>query len=528
MIYFVEPTTENVLRIVSDYKAGLYSYMHINFSSSISTELLKKFASDIARVSPAPTTQIAKVVDRHCSFVSLDPSMFSLNLASTYLGLHQSSASEADIESSVDRVSLGLLSVVLTCIKQVPVIRAPANGAAGMAAQLLNDRLSELVRSGAASELFSSTTVGSSDPSHAQRPLLVILDRDLDLSPMVAHGWSYASLISDLLGMQLNKVSIPKENKHYDIDPSDAFWKRIAHLPFHDAATAVNEQVNEFSRMRGEVTGDGGSLTSAMSALPQITEMKKVVDMHTTIATTLLNLIKSREIDRFFEIETELNLAALTTLLSEESATPDQLIDRARTAIVVMLRKDGLTAAKIDQIISKLGGSDDAASAAAKYVKYLLGLRNLLPPTIARDSSNPGANPVVLPGMLGGLAEKVKSRGEGLLAAGLKNLKNILPVNENLVVTNTVQQLADQTPNPLTDAFLYFDPKNAGSTVRVRGSFRQVIVCVVGGGALIECENVTAWGSRTGRTVVYGATDFPTPAQFVKDLAKLGGAGANR
>jgi hypothetical protein len=123
--------------------------------------------------------------------------------------------------------------------------------------------------------------------------------------------------------------------------------------------------------------------------------------------------------------------------------------------------------------------------------------------------------------MLGGIAEKMKTRGEGLLAAGMKNLKNILPVNDNLVLTNTVQQLADQVVNPLTDSFLYFDPRNPRSSVRVRGSFRQIIVCVVGGGSVTEGENMNAWATKTGRIVVYGATDFPAPAAFLQDLSKL-------
>ena len=286
VIYFVEPTEENITRIVSDYKAGLYSYIHINFASSIHPKLLEKFATEISRVNPPSPTQISKVIDRYCSFVSLDQSLFSLNLPSNYFNLHQAGISDKDIEGSIEKVSSGLMSLILTCIKQVPVIRAPQNAAAGMVAQSVYERLSDLVNSPAASDLFSTNTSMSNDPSHAQRPLLVILDRDIDLAPMVSHGWSYASLISDLLGMSLNKISIPKENKTYDIDPSDSFWKRIAHQPFPDAATAVNEQVTEFSRMRGQVTEADGSLHSAMSALPQITEMKKLVDMHTTIATT--------------------------------------------------------------------------------------------------------------------------------------------------------------------------------------------------------------------------------------------------
>lgn len=516
VIYFVEPTDENISRIVADYKAGLYSYMHLNFASSIPKSGLQRFAKELAGIAQAPPTQISRVVDRFCSFVALDQTTYTLNNPSTYLSLHKSGASDKEIEASMEKVSAGILSVILTCIKQVPVIRAASNGAAGMVAQILNDRLVELCTSSSSAELFSSTAAVSADPSHAQRPLLVILDRDLDLTPMVSHGWSYAGLASDLLGMTLNKLSIPKENKHYDIDPSESFWKQSAHLPFPEAATAVNELVSDFSRIRGEMTSGESGLTSAVSALPQVTEMKKTVDMHTTIATALLNAVKARQIDKFYGIEQDLDFNTYMQTLAD----PNLLVtDKLRTAIVLLLKKDGVPASKIDQIISQLSASDASLVGALKYIKYLLSIRQV--PTASPQPSSSSAPQVMLPGMLGGIAEKMKTRGEGLLAAGMKNLKNILPVNDNLVLTNTVQQLADQVVNPLTDSFLYFDPRNPRSSVRVRGSFRQIIVCVVGGGSVTEGENMNAWATKTGRIVVYGATDFPAPAAFLQDLSKL-------
>lgn len=39
-VYFVTPTTSNVLRIAKDCSAGLYDACHLNFSSSISQVLL--------------------------------------------------------------------------------------------------------------------------------------------------------------------------------------------------------------------------------------------------------------------------------------------------------------------------------------------------------------------------------------------------------------------------------------------------------------------------------------------------------
>ena len=144
-IYFVEPTEENILRIVSDYKAGMYSYMHLNFSSSISDSLLQRFGREIAAIQPAPRSQVTRVIDRYCSFISLDQTTYSLNHQSTYYNLHRSGISDREIEALMERSSLSLLSVILTTIKQVPVIRAASNGPAAMVAQNLHDKLVALV-----------------------------------------------------------------------------------------------------------------------------------------------------------------------------------------------------------------------------------------------------------------------------------------------------------------------------------------------------------------------------------------------
>ena len=38
--------------------------------------------------------------------------------------------------------------------------------------------------------------------------VLIILDRNLDLIPMVAHTWSYQALVNDVLEIKLNRVTV--------------------------------------------------------------------------------------------------------------------------------------------------------------------------------------------------------------------------------------------------------------------------------------------------------------------------------
>lgn len=38
--------------------------------------------------------------------------------------------------------------------------------------------------------------------------VLVILDRNIDLIPMLSHSWTYQALVHDVLEMKLNRVSV--------------------------------------------------------------------------------------------------------------------------------------------------------------------------------------------------------------------------------------------------------------------------------------------------------------------------------
>ena len=38
--------------------------------------------------------------------------------------------------------------------------------------------------------------------------MLVVLDRNVDLIPMLSHSWTYQALVHDVLDMRLNRVTV--------------------------------------------------------------------------------------------------------------------------------------------------------------------------------------------------------------------------------------------------------------------------------------------------------------------------------
>ena len=79
---------------------------------------------------------------------------------------------------------------------------------------------------------------------------------------------------------------------------SEKFWYQNTNqlkgkkLCFHDEVNYLMETTISFQK-----------LTSAVSSLPLLLEKKRLIDMHTSLATAILDQIKLRKLDLFFELE---------------------------------------------------------------------------------------------------------------------------------------------------------------------------------------------------------------------------------
>lgn len=76
VIYFVEPTIENILVIIDDLSADKYDNFYINFTSSINRELLEEFAKKVSI--SGKSYKIKQVFDQYLDFIVTEPNLFSL------------------------------------------------------------------------------------------------------------------------------------------------------------------------------------------------------------------------------------------------------------------------------------------------------------------------------------------------------------------------------------------------------------------------------------------------------------------
>ncbi len=147
-----------------------------------------------------------------------------------------------------------------------------------MIAKKLEQKIRDAVLSSARSHSASLFAQDASGLSNLQRPrnrhlfqlassesltlpstVLLILDRNVDLVPMLSHGWTYQALASDCLEMKLNRVVVSQPQKRsYDLDSKDFFWAKNAANPFPQVAEDIDTELNKYKQDAAEITRSTG------------------------------------------------------------------------------------------------------------------------------------------------------------------------------------------------------------------------------------------------------------------------------
>ncbi|CAF4358903.1 unnamed protein product [Rotaria socialis] len=442
----------------------------------------------------------------------------------------------------------GPLSLRDRHIGSVPIIRCPKGEAAEIVGEKLDKKLRENLRD-PRNSLFSSDSMATGALSF-QRPLLVILDRSIDLASLLHHTWTYQALAHDILDFKLNRVEIeefdetittgdgrhPSKRRTYDLIPTDKFWKQQKGNPFPIVAESIQEELERYRQLEGEVTrlktamgikGDAedlaisllndttSKLTSAVSSLPELLEKKRLLDLHTNIATALLDQIKKRKLDVFFETEEKLitkqvQEKSLMEVLSDPAAgTPE---DKLRLFLIHYICTPTMTQSELDQYMTILRGSNCTHLEAIAYIKRWKSISKMSVVSQAREGGT------TTMGMFSNLVNKASK-------FAMEGVKNLVVKQYKLPVTKILDNLMESRSSPETDDYRYFDPKllrpaDSANVARNRQSFSDAIVFMIGGGNYIEYQNLQDYAKTRStmatKRVVYGCTELVNASQFLE------------
>ncbi|KAI1748073.1 snare docking complex subunit [Xylaria castorea] len=507
VIYFVEPNATSLQNITTDLQKGLYSPAYINFLSSIPRPLLEDFAAQTATAGTAE--HIAQLFDQYLNFIVAEPDLFSLGMQKehTYWALNSAKTKDEELDYVIDRIVSGLFSVIVT-MGVIPVIRCPKGAAADVIAGKLDRKLRDHILN-SKDNLFNSRPASSAG-TPASRPVLIILDRNVDLNPMLSHSWTYQSLVHDVLNMKLNRITIEtpvdEDNpakgvtkKAYDLTSADFFWEKNAAVPFPQVAEDIDAELSRYKEDAAEITKKTGAssiedlqndtsasaqhLKAAITLLPELRERKAVLDMHMNILAALLSGIKNRQLDNYFQMEENVMKQTKSQMLEtiKDGSKGTDPLDKLRLFIIWFLSTEQeVSRADWTQFEEALTAAG-VESTCIPYIKQVRATTKMTQLTTINNPSQPTSQPGTtdLFGRFSSLStrltDRLKETGVGVptnLASNFDSLiggiKNFLPANRDLTVTKIVESVMDpQTASTSaiakTENYLYFDPRSANA-----------------------------------------------------------------
>jgi hypothetical protein len=573
-VYFVEPTRANLSIIAEDCAKRLYSSVHINFVTKLDRSLMEEFGKLI--VQSNSLDMVSSLHDQYLDFVCMERNLFSLsNKRDSYVLMNGSGVTDKVMESYLDEIAYGLLSVVGTK-GAMPIIRCPKGGAPEMVARKLNRLISEHP---------------TSSKVQYNRPLLVILDRNMDLITPIAHSSTYQSLIDDLLTHNANRVEFKVETtndhgrknvqeKKFDLDAdSDPFYSRHKFVPFPEAIESNGKELQDVTSRENAIRsktvggGDGADadadgavlheennsasdLASAVDSLPKLLEQKKQLEIHTSILQAVMNEVAARDVPTFFELESALSSGQYKSDSGKAKAEVLELVmdpekgnveDKIRLVIVFCLATTAPgadvteVATKMAETLSSMGSTPESKNSALskddhdklekglQAIEYLKNLRSLqMIPNISETEKDysKSSGTTSNTDMLSNFMFRATNQATGLLAKATERVSTMFSKIHKHRATRIVENLCEMKPNSEDDEYLYLDPKVKGDVdvkalrTMSRAPVKEAITFVIGGGCYAEYQNLQMIANER-RTVSYGSTELLCPCEFLQQLGKL-------
>ena len=316
------------------------------------------------------------------------------------------------------------------------------------------------------------------------RPILLIVNRSMDVLPFLMHSWSYNVLIHDLFKLNQNQILLkqsltsPSSNlpNTIDIDPLDIIWQNHANEPFPLVAEQIDKQLQHYKQKAQEVMAFAGvsnmnevdmeQLTSTaqiktvLTQLPELTQTKHILDNHMHIATSLLSKMQEIQLDKVFESEENLMKMGIQEVLQMLQNKETRSSDRIRLALLWYLMKK-TNYEELQKGLTELGGT---GLGCLEYLQNSQQQQQI-------KAVSGGSQSTDILGKFGSFGNKIS---ENLNTAAfntiITSVKNLMPFDTTSAVVKLTEQVINtlqggQVPEELQE----FDPLTGDNNVPFGG-----------------------------------------------------------
>ena len=235
----------------------------------------------------------------------------------------------------------------------------------------------------------------------------------------------------------------------------------------------------------------------------QVTEAKRVLDMHTNISKAVAQQLAERGYVHLWKAEMDMMRGRSVDLAPLLEGGAGSREDKLRLLLVGVVTgmaavPPAFAAEPALQFVQRRHSTASAKAAAAE----------------ADDS-------IVSRGWTSLLSGS--SRVAAMLSKYSHGDSELLKLSAIMSVLQSNSSAAHADEDDPTRSFLYLDPKQGAAAAPQRKSqpFEDAVLFVVGGGNYTEYQNVVAQGRAQGRRVIYGSTELMSPSQFLTQLHKL-------
>ncbi|XP_023729929.1 SNARE-interacting protein KEULE isoform X2 [Lactuca sativa] len=319
-VYYIQPTKENVVMLLSDMsgKTPLYRDAYVFFSSSVPKELVNYIKKE-----QSIKSRLRAMKEMNLEYFAIDSQCFITDNTMVLEELYGNEVMTRKGDECLN-VMANRIATVFASLLEFPFVRyRAAKSLDPTTMTTIRDLIPTKLAAAIWNCLIKYKALKNFNFPQTETCELLILDRSIDQIAPVIHEWTYDAMCHDLLNMDGNKYvhevasktgGLP-EKKEVLLEDHDPVWLELRHSHIADASVRLHDKMTSFvsknkaAQMHG--SRGGGELSTRdlqkmVQALPQYSEQIDKLSLHVDIADKINKIIRDLGLKEVGQLEQDL------------------------------------------------------------------------------------------------------------------------------------------------------------------------------------------------------------------------------